>query len=185
MLAATGGVTLDEAFRQMRVRARSSSRKLAEVAQVVVQEVQRERVAARALDDARVRAAEARAREVEQALSAAQTGLARRAAALDRAQDDLDARERAADRRERLADERGATGPLMSVTISPTPVSGRRTCATGPPRTPSSLGTEKSGGKTICRQRLNGGTDLQTLMTANIVSKRQAAAEPRSPKLRQ
>jgi hypothetical protein len=64
---------------------------------VVVQEVQRERVAARALDDARVRAAEARAREVEQALSGAQTGLARRAAALDRAQDDLDARERAAE----------------------------------------------------------------------------------------
>ena len=57
MVAATQGVTLDEAFQQLRVRARSSSRKLAEVAQEVVQDVQRERVAAKALDDARVRAA--------------------------------------------------------------------------------------------------------------------------------
>jgi hypothetical protein len=106
MVAATQGVTLDEAFRQLRVRARSSSRKLAAVAQEVVQEVQRERVAAKALEDARVRAAEARAREAEQALQAAQTGLARRAAAQDRTQDDLDARERTADQRDHLADLR-------------------------------------------------------------------------------
>ena len=78
-----------------RRRARSSSRKLADLAQEVVQAAQRERVAALAVDDARVRAAEARAREAEQALVAAQTGLARRTAALDRAQDDADARERA------------------------------------------------------------------------------------------
>jgi hypothetical protein len=45
------------------------------------------------------------------------------------------------------------------------------------------LGGGKSGEKAIRRQRLNGGTDLRTL-TANIVSKRQAAAEPRSLKLR-
>jgi GAF domain-containing protein len=43
MVAATEGVTLDEAFQQLRVRARSSSRKLADVAQ----EVQRARVAAK------------------------------------------------------------------------------------------------------------------------------------------
>src|SRR4029453_18078116 len=55
MVAATQGVTLDQAFHQLRVRARSSSRKLAEVAQEVVQDVQRERVAAKALDDGRGR----------------------------------------------------------------------------------------------------------------------------------
>src|SRR5512133_3674752 len=106
MVAATEGVTLDQAFQQLRRRARASSRKLAEVAQEVIQQVQRERVAAKALDDARVRAAEARARDAEQALEAAQTGLARRTAALDRTHDDLAARELAADRREQLADER-------------------------------------------------------------------------------
>jgi hypothetical protein len=109
VLAATGGTDPEVAFQQLRARARASSRKLADVAQEVVQEVQRERVAAKALDDARVRAAEARAREAEQALSAAQTGLARRTAALDRAQDDLAARERAADERDRIADERDRT----------------------------------------------------------------------------
>jgi ANTAR domain/GAF domain len=106
MVAATEGVSLDQAFRQLRGRARSSSRKLADVAQEVVQEVQRERVAAKALDDARVRAAEARAWEAEQALQAAQTGLARRQAALDRTQDGLAARERASDERDRVADQR-------------------------------------------------------------------------------
>ena len=106
MVVATGGVTLDQAFQQLRRRARASSRKLAEVAQEVIQEVHRERVAAKAMDDARVRAAEARAREAEQALQAAQTGLARRSAAQDRSQDVLDARERAADQRNHLADQR-------------------------------------------------------------------------------
>jgi ANTAR domain len=106
VLAATEGVSPDAAFGQLRKRARSSSRKLADLAQEVVQEAQRERIAALAVDDARVRAAEARAREAEQALQAAQTGLARRAAALDRAQDDADARERAADQRNHLADLR-------------------------------------------------------------------------------
>lgn len=106
MVAATQGVSLDQAFQQLRVRARASSRKLAEVAQEVVQQVQRERVAAKAIDDARVRAAEARAREAEQALQAAETALARRQAALDRTQDVLAARERAADQRDRIADER-------------------------------------------------------------------------------
>jgi GAF domain-containing protein len=106
MLAATQGVTLDQAFQQLRGRARSSSRKLAEVAQEAVQQVQQERVAAKAIDDARVRAAEARAREAEQAVQAAQTGLARRTAALDRTQDVLAAREQAADQRDHIADER-------------------------------------------------------------------------------
>jgi hypothetical protein len=109
VLAATQGVDPDQAFQRLRKQARSSSRKLADLAQEVVQEAQRERIAALAVDDARVRAAEARAREAEQALEAAQTGLARRAAALDRAQDDADARERAADQRNHLADERDRT----------------------------------------------------------------------------
>jgi len=106
MVAATQGVALDEAFQQIRGRARSSSRKLAEVAQGVIQEVQRERVAAKALDDTRVRAAEARAREAEQALQAAETGLARRSVALDRTQAVLTGRERAADQHDRAADQR-------------------------------------------------------------------------------
>jgi GAF domain-containing protein len=106
MLAATEGVTLDQAFQRLRGQARSASRKLADVALEVIQDTHRERVAAKALDDARVRAAETRAREAEQALEAARTGLARHQAALDRAQDDLDARERAADQRQQLADER-------------------------------------------------------------------------------
>jgi GAF domain-containing protein len=106
VLAATRGVDPDQAFQQLRKQARSSSRKLADLAQEIVQEAQRERIAALAVDDARVRAAEARAREAEHALQAAQTGLAQRTAALDRAQDDADARERAADQRNHLADER-------------------------------------------------------------------------------
>jgi GAF domain-containing protein len=106
VLAATRGVGPDLAFQQLRRQARSSSRKLADLAQEIVQAAQRERVAALAVDDARARAAEARAREAEQALQAAQTGLARRAAALDRAQDDVEARERAADQRNHVADER-------------------------------------------------------------------------------
>jgi signal transduction protein with GAF and PtsI domain len=106
VLAATEGVSPDAAFQQLRKRARSSSRKVAELAQEVVQDAQRERIAALAVDDARVRAAEARAREAEQALVAGQTGLAQCTAALDRAQDDADTRERAADQRNHLADER-------------------------------------------------------------------------------
>jgi ANTAR domain/GAF domain len=106
VLAATQGTGPDDAFQQLRKRARSSSRKVADLAQEVVQAAQRERIAALAIDDARVRAAEARAREAEQALQAAQTGLAQRTAALDRAQDDADTRERAADERNHLADER-------------------------------------------------------------------------------
>jgi GAF domain-containing protein len=106
VLAVTRGVSPDQAFQQLRKQARSSSRKLADLAQEVVQEAQRERIASMAVDDARVREAEARAKQAEQALEAAQTGLARRIAGLDRAQDDLDARERTADQRNHLADER-------------------------------------------------------------------------------
>jgi signal transduction protein with GAF and PtsI domain len=106
VLIASQGVSPDQAFEQLRKQARSSSRKLADLAQEVVQAAQRKRIAAKAVDDARVRAAETRAREAEQALQAAQTGLARRTAALDRAQDEADARERAADLRNHLADQR-------------------------------------------------------------------------------
>jgi hypothetical protein len=106
VLAATRGVTPDQGFQQLRARARSSSRKLADLARVVVQQAQRERVAALVTDDARGRVAEARAQAAEQTLQAARTGLAQRAAALDRAQDDADARERTADQCGHLADER-------------------------------------------------------------------------------
>ena len=106
VLAGTQGISPDAAFQQLRARARSSRRKLADLAQEVVQDSQRERIAAVAVHDARVRAAEARARAAEQALQAAQTGFARRTAALDRAQDTADARERAADERDDVAEER-------------------------------------------------------------------------------
>jgi GAF domain-containing protein len=106
VLVATRGVSPDAAFQQLRRQARSSSRRVADLAQEVVQEAQRERITALAVHDARVRAAEARARAAEQALRAVQTGLARRTAALDRAQDDIESRERAADARNHLADER-------------------------------------------------------------------------------
>ena len=66
VLVATRGVSPDAAFQQLRNQARSSSRKLADLAREVVQAAQRERVAALAVDDARVRAAEGRAREAEQ-----------------------------------------------------------------------------------------------------------------------
>jgi uncharacterized protein (DUF3084 family) len=106
VLAATQGLSPDEAFQQLRVRARASSRKLAELAQEVVQDAQRQRLAALALDDARVREAEARAQAAEQALAAAQTGLARRQAALDQAQDAAEERDRIADQRNHAADQR-------------------------------------------------------------------------------
>jgi hypothetical protein len=71
VLAATQEVTPDERFQQLRTRARSSSRKLADLArEVVAQEAQRERVAALAMDDALVRVAEARAQAAEHALQA-------------------------------------------------------------------------------------------------------------------
>jgi predicted component of type VI protein secretion system len=98
VLAASQEVTPDEGFQQLRARAGSSSRTLADLAREVVQQAQRERVAALAIDDARGRVAEARAQAAEQALQAGPNRLAQRAAALDRAQDVLAARERAAGR---------------------------------------------------------------------------------------
>ena len=74
VLAATEGLEPEAAFGQLRVKARSASRKLAAVAREVVQDAQRQRLAAWALQDVRVRAAEARARDAEQALQAAQAG---------------------------------------------------------------------------------------------------------------
>jgi GAF domain-containing protein len=106
VLAATEGLEPEAAFGQLRVKARSASRKLAAVAREVVQDAQRQRLAAWALQDVRVRAAEARARDAEQALQAAQAELAHRIAALDRAQIRADDRDRAADDRDRIADER-------------------------------------------------------------------------------
>jgi hypothetical protein len=106
VLAATHGTDPEAAFQQLRIRARSSSRKLAEVAQEVVQDAQRERLAALALDDARVREAEARAQAAEQALQAAQADLARRRADLDQVQVAAEERDRIADQRNHAADER-------------------------------------------------------------------------------
>jgi hypothetical protein len=106
VLAGTRGISPDAAFQRLRDQARSSRRKLADLAREVVQDAQRERIAAVAVHDARVQAAEARAQAAEQALRAAQTGLARRTAAAERAQDTADARERAADERDDVADER-------------------------------------------------------------------------------
>jgi DNA repair exonuclease SbcCD ATPase subunit len=113
VMAATQGTDPEAAFQQLRARARASSRKLAELAQEVVQDAQRQRLAGLALDDVRVREAEARAQAAEQALGAAQADLTQRRAALDQAQvaaverDRLaDERERAADDRDRIADER-------------------------------------------------------------------------------
>jgi GAF domain-containing protein len=106
VLAATEGVTPEAAFGRLRARARASRRRVADPAREVVQEAQRARVAALAVDDVRVRAAEARVEQAEAALGAAQVGLARRSAALDRAQDEADDRERAADARERAAGQR-------------------------------------------------------------------------------
>jgi hypothetical protein len=103
VLAATQGTDPEAAFQQLRVKARSSSRKLAEVAQEVVQDAQRRRLAALALDDARVREAEARAQAAEQALEAAQADLARRREALDQAQVAAEERDRIADERDRTA----------------------------------------------------------------------------------
>jgi GAF domain-containing protein len=106
VLAAIQGTDPEAAFQQLRARARSSSRKLAEVAHEVVQGAQRERLAALALDDVRVREAEARARAAEQALEAAQADLAQRRAALNQAQAAADERGRVADERNHAADER-------------------------------------------------------------------------------
>jgi GAF domain-containing protein len=103
VLAATQGSDPEAAFQQLRIRARASSRKLAEVAQEVVQDAQRQRLAALTLDDARVQQAEGRAKAAEQALEATQTGLARRQAALDQAQDAAEERDRVADDRDRTA----------------------------------------------------------------------------------
>jgi GAF domain-containing protein len=100
VLAATEGSDPETAFQQLRVRARTSSRKLAELAREVVQDAQRKRLAALALDDLRVREAETRAQ-------AAQADLAQRRAALDQAQVAADERDRIADERDRVADERG------------------------------------------------------------------------------
>jgi hypothetical protein len=106
VLAATQGTDPGVAFQQLRARARASSRKLAEVAREVVQDAQRERLAAMALDDVRVREAEARAHAAEQALEAAQADLVQRRVALDKAQVDADERDRVADERDRTADQR-------------------------------------------------------------------------------
>ena len=113
VLAATQGIDPDAAFQQLRARARSSSRKLAVVAQEVVQDAQRRRLTAHAVDDVRLREARARARAAEQALQDGQAKLDQRRGVLDQSQAAADERDRitdtrnhAADERDRVADER-------------------------------------------------------------------------------
>jgi GAF domain-containing protein len=106
VLAATEGTDPEVAFQQLRSRARATSRKLAKVAQEVVQDAQRQRLAALARQDPRAGDAEARAQAAEQALQAAKADLAQRSAALDQAKAAADERDRLADEREHAADER-------------------------------------------------------------------------------
>jgi hypothetical protein len=106
VLAATQGTDPEVAFQQLRVTARASSRKLAEVAQEVVQDAQRQRLAALAQQDPRARDAEARAQAAEQALQAAQADLAQREHAADERDRLAEERNHAAEERDRLADER-------------------------------------------------------------------------------
>jgi GAF domain-containing protein len=103
VLAATQGTDPEAAFQQLRARARASSRKLTELAREVVKDAQRERLAALALDDLRVREAEARAQAAEQALQAARADLARCRVALDQAQVAAEERDRVAGERDRTA----------------------------------------------------------------------------------
>ena len=65
VLAATRGTDPEVAFQQLRATARTTSRKLAEVAQEVVQDAQRQRLTALARQDSRAREAEARARAAD------------------------------------------------------------------------------------------------------------------------
>jgi GAF domain-containing protein len=88
VLAASQGLEPEAAFQQLRARARASSRRLAELAREVVQDAQRERLAA--LDQAQV-AADERERLADERNHAA------------------DERERRADERDRVADERDRT----------------------------------------------------------------------------
>jgi GAF domain-containing protein len=106
VLAATRGTGPDAAFQQLRATARATNRKLAEVAQEVVQDAQRDRLAARAQQDPRVRDAEARAQAAEQALQAAQADLAQRHRLADERQRAADDRDNIADERDRVAYER-------------------------------------------------------------------------------
>jgi GAF domain-containing protein len=106
VLAATRGTGPDAAFQQLRATARATNRKLAEVAQEVVQDAQRDRLAARAQQDPRARDAEARAQAAEQALQAAQADLAQRHRLADERQRAADDRDNIADERDRVAYER-------------------------------------------------------------------------------
>ena len=106
VLAATRGTGPDAAFQQLRATARATNRKLAEVAQEVVQDAQRDRLAARAQQDPRARDAVARAQAAEQALQAAQADLAQRHRLADERQRAADDRDNIADERDRVAYER-------------------------------------------------------------------------------
>jgi GAF domain-containing protein len=105
VLAATQGTDPEVAFQQLRATARATSRKLAEVAQEVVQDAQRQRLAALAQQDPRARDAEARA-QAAQALQTAEAGLVQRQRAADERDRLADERDHAADERDRLANER-------------------------------------------------------------------------------
>jgi GAF domain-containing protein len=193
VLAVTQGVGPDEAFQQLRRRARASSRKLAELAREVVQEAQRERLAALALDDVRVREAEARARAAEQALEAAQADLIQRRAALDQSQVAATERDRIADERNHAADERDraadarerastsprrGTGPLMSASAWPMTATASLTNGAASPTS----GTGRPASRTDPAVRSGSGRPLQNCSslrpTGKVRGPESASARP-------
>jgi GAF domain-containing protein len=186
MLAATQGVSLDQAFQRLRRRARASSRKLAEVALEVVQDAQRERIAAKALDDARVgrprrgpgRPSKHSRRPRRGWLDAKRPWTGPRTISLcvsGPLTSGTTSRMSATGRRMTATIlPMPASGPLMCESGSPTSASGPPTnvTATGPPTnatvpptsatrpatTPSSLIGSRSGAKDTGRQHPNGST---------------------------
>jgi hypothetical protein len=144
MVAATEGITLDQAFHQLRGRARSSSRKLAEVAQELVQDVQRERVAAKALDDARsgrprrgLGRPNRRCRRPRPGWPNAPRRWITPRTTWPHASEPLTSA---------TTSPMSGTGPLMTATISPTLASGPPMYATGSPTNPSSGRLEGAAG---------------------------------------
>jgi hypothetical protein len=109
VLVGTQGVTPEAAFERLRAEARSSRRKLAEVAAEVVQDAQRERLATLAAGEALLRAGQAQARYVERAMAELEARQARMAAAWEARSARADQRDHAANQRDRVADARDHT----------------------------------------------------------------------------
>jgi GAF domain-containing protein len=106
VLVGTQGLTPEAAFERLRAEARSSRRKMADLALEVVQRAQRERLAARAANDAVVRPGDTQARYTELAMAELEARQARAAAAWNARSARADERDRAADARDQTADAR-------------------------------------------------------------------------------